>query len=83
MSRAKRPLPLFEGLGVELEYMIVDRETLSVLPVADELLRVVAGKYVDEIEQGPLGWSNDNVDTPILCLPFYDLLNLVCNLFSP
>ncbi len=61
MSRAKRPLPLFEGLGVELEYMIVDRETLSVLPVADELLRVVAGKYVNEIEQGPLGWSNEMV----------------------
>jgi gamma-glutamyl:cysteine ligase YbdK (ATP-grasp superfamily) len=61
MSRAKRPLPLFEGLGVELEYMIVDRETLSVLPVADELLRVVAGKYVDEIEQGPLSWSNEMV----------------------
>ncbi len=61
MSRAKRPLPLFEGLGVELEYMIVDRETLSVLPVADELLRVVAGKYVDEIEQGPLSWSNELV----------------------
>ncbi len=61
MRRAKRPLPLFEGLGVELEYMIVDRETLSVLPVADELLRVVAGKYVDEIEQGPLSWSNEMV----------------------
>jgi gamma-glutamyl:cysteine ligase YbdK (ATP-grasp superfamily) len=61
MSRAKRPLPLFEGLGVELEYMIVDRETLSVLPIADELLRAVAGKYEDEIEQGPLRWSNEMV----------------------
>lgn len=59
MSRAKRSLPLFEGMGVELEYMIVDRETLSVLPVADELLRAVAGKYADEIEQGPLSWSNE------------------------
>ncbi len=61
MSRAKRSLPLFEGLGVELEYMIVDRETLRVLPVADELLRAVAGTYADEIEQGPLRWSNEMV----------------------
>lgn len=59
MSPAGKPLPLFEGLGVELEYMIVDRETLSVLPVADELLRIVSGKYIDEVEQGPLRWSNE------------------------
>jgi glutamate---cysteine ligase / carboxylate-amine ligase len=59
VSPAKRSLPLFEGLGVELEYMIVDRETLSVLPVTDELLRSVAGEYMDEVEQGPLCWSNE------------------------
>jgi len=59
MSRAKRSLPLFEGMGVELEYMIVDRETLSVLPVADELLRAAAGEYAEEIEQGSLSWSNE------------------------
>jgi carboxylate-amine ligase len=59
MSGAKRSLPLFEGMGVELEYMIVDRENLSVLPVADELLRAAAGKYADETEQGPLSWSNE------------------------
>jgi len=59
MSPAKEPRPLFEGLGVELEYMIVDRETLSVLPVSDELLLRVAGEYIDEVEQGPLCWSNE------------------------
>ncbi|MGA6992887.1 MAG: glutamate-cysteine ligase family protein [Candidatus Deferrimicrobiaceae bacterium] len=59
MSPAKKPRPLFEGLGVELEYMIVDRDTLSVLPVTDELLRSVAGEYRDEVEQGPLCWSNE------------------------
>ncbi len=50
---------LFEGFGIELEYMIVRKETLDVLPVADELLRKVAGEYVNEIENGPLGWSNE------------------------
>ncbi len=61
MRGTKRSLPLFEGLGVELEYMIVDRETLRVLPVADELLRAAAGRYVDETDQGPLRWSNEMV----------------------
>ena len=59
MSPTRKPLPLLEGLGVELEYMIVDRETLSVLPVADELLRAVADEYTDEVDQGPLRWSNE------------------------
>ncbi len=59
MSPAREPRPLFEGLGVELEYMIVDRETLSVLPVTDKLLLRVAGEYRDEVEQGPLCWSNE------------------------
>ena len=32
------PLRAFEGYGIELEYMIVDRERLSVRPLADEWL---------------------------------------------
>lgn len=55
------PLPAFGGYGIELEYMIVDRESLSVLPVSDELLRRVAGDYVAETEQGALSWSNELV----------------------
>jgi len=31
-----RVIHAFAGYGIELEYMLVDRETLSVLPVADE-----------------------------------------------
>jgi len=55
------PLRLFEGFGVELEYMIVDRETLSVLPITDRVLHAVAGAYDSEIEVGPLCWSNELV----------------------
>ena len=36
-------LPLFAGYGIEIEYMIVDREALNVFPVADQLLHAVAG----------------------------------------
>lgn len=51
---------LFEVFGVELEYAIVDRETLAVRPIADELLAEVAGEPTD-VEDGPIGWSNELV----------------------
>ena len=35
---APAPLHLFAGYGVEIEYAIVDRRTLAVMPVADEVL---------------------------------------------
>jgi len=53
------PLRLFEGHGIELEYMIVDAETLDVRPVADELLAKVGGGYELEVERGPIAWSNE------------------------
>jgi carboxylate-amine ligase len=55
----KPGLRLFEGFGIELEYMIVDSSTLSVLPVAERLLVGKSGKTVSEIEAGPLCWSNE------------------------
>jgi len=57
----RSPRRLFEGFGVELEYMIVDRATLAVKPVADEVLRAVAGAYESEVEVGALRWSNELV----------------------
>jgi gamma-glutamyl:cysteine ligase YbdK (ATP-grasp superfamily) len=56
-----RSLGLFEGVGVELEYMIVDAETLSVVPAADALLSVVAGGPESEVERGSVAWSNELV----------------------
>ena len=52
-------LGLFHGYGIELEYMIVDAETLGVLPVTDQVLHAVAGDYVQEVETGALAWSNE------------------------
>jgi carboxylate-amine ligase len=49
-------LPAFSACGIELEYMIVDRERLSVLPIADRLL----GEN-GEVDRGLLGWSNELV----------------------
>ncbi len=50
------PLALFTGFGVELEYMIVDSQSLAVRPIADELLGVPG-----EIDRGEIGWSNELV----------------------
>ncbi|REJ71707.1 MAG: glutamate--cysteine ligase [Planctomycetota bacterium] len=58
MSSPRR-LRLFEAFGIELEYMIVDSESLDVRPVADELLRSVLGVYVADYENGPIAWSNE------------------------
>ncbi|REK19299.1 MAG: glutamate--cysteine ligase [Planctomycetota bacterium] len=54
-----RALHLFEGFGVELEYMIVDAASLDVRPITDRVLYEVAGGYVAEHELGELAWSNE------------------------
>lgn len=55
------PLHAFAGYGIELEYMIVDQNTLSVMPVADALLHAGAGKPVGDVARGRFGWSNEMV----------------------
>jgi gamma-glutamyl:cysteine ligase YbdK (ATP-grasp superfamily) len=52
-------LHLFDGFGVELEYMIVDRQTLDVKPIADELILAACGEYVSDVDRGQLAWSNE------------------------
>jgi carboxylate-amine ligase len=52
-------LRLFEAIGIELEYMIVDRGDLGVRPIADELIRAKAGHVESEIENGDVAWSNE------------------------
>lgn len=53
------PFGLFEAFGIELEYMLVDSETLDVRPVADEVLSLMAGKPTGDVEIGPITWSNE------------------------
>jgi gamma-glutamyl:cysteine ligase YbdK (ATP-grasp superfamily) len=52
---------LFQGYGVELEYMIVDRETLQIKPITDELLKLKLGEYGSDYENGIVTWSNELV----------------------
>lgn len=52
---------LFQRYGVELEYMIVDRDTLAIKPIADELLKHELGSYGSDFENGIITWSNELV----------------------
>ncbi|GAB3549576.1 glutamate-cysteine ligase family protein [Noviherbaspirillum agri] len=54
-------LHAFDGIGIELEYMIVDRESLSIRPIADRLIRETPGSSGNEVDRGLLGWSNELV----------------------
>lgn len=56
---ALRPLGLFEGYGIELEYAIVDRKTLAVRPLAERLLEVEPGRVENQVERGAMAWSNE------------------------
>ncbi|HSG69960.1 MAG TPA: glutamate-cysteine ligase family protein, partial [Planctomycetaceae bacterium] len=56
---AQRVFHLWEAFGVELEYMIVDAESLDVRPITDRVLYEVAGEYLTEFELGEISWSNE------------------------
>lgn len=51
-----KPLHAFGGYGIELEYMIVDRDTLAVRPIADRLVGEDG-----EVSRGHYAWSNEVV----------------------
>jgi carboxylate-amine ligase len=55
----KKTLGLFDGAGIELEYMIVNRDSLDILPIADELLKTVVGTYANDYEKEGICWSNE------------------------
>lgn len=54
-------LKLFDAYGIELEYMIVDKDSLDVKPIADELIKAQVGQYAGDFENGLVTWSNELV----------------------
>lgn len=52
---------LFQGYGIELEYMLVDKTTLAVKPIVDEVLKHELGNYGSDFENGMVTWSNELV----------------------
>jgi len=52
---------LFSVYGIELEYMIVDKQSLEILPILDKLFYELLGEYGDEVERGQIAWNNELV----------------------
>lgn len=52
-------LRAFEAFGIEIEYMIVDRASFAVRPIADRLLERAAGTLTGDFEDGAVTWSNE------------------------
>lgn len=61
IKKSKKPYSLFECIGIELEYMIVNRETLMPAPISDQLILKKLGHITDELENGRISWSNELV----------------------
>lgn len=52
---------LFQAFGIEFEYILVDKDTLAVKPITDELLKHESGNYAGDFENGLVTWSNELV----------------------
>jgi carboxylate-amine ligase len=55
------PYQLFQGYGIELEYMLVNKNTLEIMPLVDDLLTYELGKIGGDFENGMITWSNELV----------------------
>ncbi|RMX00871.1 glutamate--cysteine ligase [Legionella jordanis] len=53
--------PIFSVLGIEIEYMLVDREHLNVQPLSDVILKALAGELTNEVALGDIAVSNELV----------------------
>lgn len=52
---------IFSVIGIEIEYMLVDKNTLEIQPKSDLILKQLAGKQVNEIALGEIAISNELV----------------------
>ncbi len=53
--------PIFSVLGIEIEYMLVDKEHLNIQPKSDLILKALAGEQVEEVALGDIAISNELV----------------------
>ncbi len=53
--------PIFSVMGIEIEYMLVDKKTLNVQPQSDMLLKRLAGQQVNEVALNEIAISNELV----------------------
>ncbi len=53
--------PLLSVIGIEIEYMLVDCNTLNVRPISDIILQELAGVQAEVVEMGDIALSNELV----------------------
>ena len=53
--------PIFSVLGIEIEYMLVDKDSLNVQPKSDLILSALAGELVNEVALDEIAISNELV----------------------
>lgn len=53
--------PIYSVLGIEIEYMLVDKDSLNVQPKSDLILSALAGQLVNEVPLGDIAISNELV----------------------
>lgn len=56
-----RPYRAFEVMGLELEYVLVDRD-LNAISAVEELLAALAGRPTSDVDLGLVGFSNEIFD---------------------
>jgi gamma-glutamyl:cysteine ligase YbdK (ATP-grasp superfamily) len=52
---------LFSVLGIEIEYMLVDKQTLDVQPKSDLIINAIAGHQTNDVSLGDIDISNELV----------------------
>ncbi len=52
---------LFEVVGIELEYMLVQKQNLNILPIVDQLFKRKTGELLSDVDNGLISWSNELV----------------------
>lgn len=52
---------LFEAYGIEMEYMIVDRDSLDVMPICDKVIEALSGTIQNDFSLGRIDVSNELV----------------------
>lgn len=53
--------PIFSVLGIEIEYMLVDKDSLNIQPKSDLILSALAGEIASEVALGDIAVSNELV----------------------
>jgi carboxylate-amine ligase len=61
MMTARPAFGAFEAYGIEMEFMIVDRDSLAVRPVAAAVLRDGEAAATGYVARGGMAWSNEIV----------------------